>query len=149
MSMPAKLLAAAFLAAGTLSLAVPAGAAPITAPLSLQNAGMSSVETVQWRRRGWGWGPGIAAGLIVGGAIAASQYPYGYGYGYAPYGYGYGYAPAPVYAEPPVYGAPGPGYAAPGYAGGDAVAYCSQRFRSYDPASGTYLGYDNLRHPCP
>jgi hypothetical protein len=31
----------------------------------------------------------------------------------------------------------------------DAVAYCMQRFRSYDPASGTYLGYDGLRHPCP
>jgi hypothetical protein len=28
-------------------------------------------------------------------------------------------------------------------------AYCAQRFRSYDPASGTYLGYDGLRHPCP
>ncbi|MGH6739994.1 MAG: BA14K family protein, partial [Bradyrhizobium sp.] len=24
-----------------------------------------------------------------------------------------------------------------------------QRYRSYDPASGTYLGYDGLRHPCP
>jgi hypothetical protein len=31
----------------------------------------------------------------------------------------------------------------------DAIAYCAQRFRSYDPASGTYLGYDGLRHPCP
>jgi hypothetical protein len=31
----------------------------------------------------------------------------------------------------------------------NAVAYCSQRFRSYDPASGTYLGYDGYRHPCP
>jgi hypothetical protein len=31
----------------------------------------------------------------------------------------------------------------------DAVAYCAQRFRSYDPASGTYLGYDGRRHPCP
>jgi hypothetical protein len=39
-----------------------------------------------------------------------------------------------------------PVYAAPG---NDAVAYCMQRFRSYDPASGTYLGYDGLRHPCP
>lgn len=29
------------------------------------------------------------------------------------------------------------------------IAYCSQRFRSYDPASGTYLGYDGKRHPCP
>jgi glyoxylase-like metal-dependent hydrolase (beta-lactamase superfamily II) len=26
---------------------------------------------------------------------------------------------------------------------------CSQRFKSYDPASGTYLGYDGVRHPCP
>ncbi|MGB8044731.1 MAG: BA14K family protein [Pseudolabrys sp.] len=24
-----------------------------------------------------------------------------------------------------------------------------QRFRSYDPGSGTYLGYDGYRHPCP
>jgi hypothetical protein len=32
--------------------------------------------------------------------------------------------------------------------GGDAN-YCAQRYRSYDPASGTYLGYDGLRHPCP
>jgi hypothetical protein len=31
----------------------------------------------------------------------------------------------------------------------DAVAYCMQRFRSYDPSSGTYLGYDGMRHPCP
>jgi hypothetical protein len=41
-------------------------------------------------------------------------------------------------------------YAAPGYYGGpSAVAYCEQRYRSYDPASGTYLGYDGYRHPCP
>ncbi|WP_347338749.1 BA14K family protein [Bradyrhizobium zhanjiangense] len=33
--------------------------------------------------------------------------------------------------------------------GGDSAAYCAQRYRSYDPASGTYLGYDGLRHPCP
>jgi hypothetical protein len=32
---------------------------------------------------------------------------------------------------------------------GRSVAYCEQRFRSYDPASGTYLGYDGYRHPCP
>ncbi|MGZ3311613.1 MAG: BA14K family protein [Xanthobacteraceae bacterium] len=24
-----------------------------------------------------------------------------------------------------------------------------QRFKSYDPRSGTYLGYDGARHPCP
>ena len=33
--------------------------------------------------------------------------------------------------------------------GADDPAYCVQRFRSYDPASGTYLGYDGMRHPCP
>jgi len=31
----------------------------------------------------------------------------------------------------------------------DAGAYCAQRYKSYDPASGTYLGYDGVRHPCP
>jgi BA14K-like protein len=30
-----------------------------------------------------------------------------------------------------------------------AIAYCMQRFRSYDPYSRTYLGYDGYRHPCP
>lgn len=60
---------------------------------------------------------GLAAGAIIGGAIANSQQP--------------------TYYE----GAP--------VMGGDAVSYCMQRFRSYDPASGTYLGYDGMRHPCP
>ncbi len=39
----------------------------------------------------------------------------------------------------PVYGAPNR----------SAISYCMQRFKSYDPASGTYLGYDGRRHPCP
>jgi hypothetical protein len=26
--------------------------------------------------------------------------------------------------------------------------YCAQRYRSYDPASGTFMGNDSLRHPC-
>jgi hypothetical protein len=29
------------------------------------------------------------------------------------------------------------------------VSWCMQRYRSYDPRSGTYLGYDGRRHPCP
>ncbi len=37
--------------------------------------------------------------------------------------------------------------AAPDSAGG--LAYCEQHFRSYNPATGTYLGYDGVRHPCP
>jgi hypothetical protein len=85
---------------------------------------------------GWGWGAvgaGLVAGAIIGGALSA---PY-YGYGPGPY-----YYPGPYAAPPVVYGAPGA-------VAGDAVAYCMQRYRSYDPASGTFLGYDGLRHPCP
>jgi len=26
---------------------------------------------------------------------------------------------------------------------------CAARYRSYDPASGTFMGYDGRRHPCP
>jgi hypothetical protein len=39
----------------------------------------------------------------------------------------------------------------PGYvvSSGADPSYCAQRYQSYDPASGTYLGYDGLRHPCP
>jgi hypothetical protein len=61
-------------------------------------AGTATSADAQWRR-GWGWGPGIAAGLvggaIIGGAIASSRY-------YAPPPPGYAYYPA--YAEP----VPGP-----------------------------------------
>lgn len=52
-------------------------------------------------RGGWGWGPGLAAGLvggaIVGGAIASSPYYYGPGYYYG----GPGYYP-PAYVGAPV-----------------------------------------------
>ena len=30
-----------------------------------------------------------------------------------------------------------------------AMAYCASRFRSYDPTTGTYLGYDGDEHACP
>ena len=79
---------------------------------------------------------GIAAGAIIGGAIANSNRGY-YAPGYAP---GY-YAPAPgYYAPPPAYAAPPPG---------DAVGYCMSRFRSYNPNTGTYIGYDGMERPCP
>ena len=71
----------------------------------------------------------------------------GYGYGYAPTP-GYGYAPAPGYAPTPGY-APAPGYATGYQAGAADVAYCVRRYRSYDPSSGTYIGRDRRRYPCP
>ena len=30
-----------------------------------------------------------------------------------------------------------------------SVEWCMRHYRSYDPESGTYLGYDGYRHPCP
>ena len=91
--------------------------------------------------RGWGGGfiPGAVAGAVIGGAIANSNAYYG-GPGYYDQQYGYYdqpdyYDQGPVVAVAPV--------------GDDAAGYCAQRFRSYDPGSGTYLGYDGLRHPCP
>ncbi len=29
------------------------------------------------------------------------------------------------------------------------VIYCARRYRSYDPATGTFVGKDGRRHPCP
>ncbi|MGD0027238.1 MAG: BA14K family protein [Xanthobacteraceae bacterium] len=101
-----------------------ASAMPVGNPLVIKNAAPADIETVRWRGRGagWGFGAGLLGGAIIGGILAAPYY----------------YGPGPYYA--PVYAAPPPG---------DAVAYCMQRFRSYDPGSGTYLGFDGLRHPCP
>ncbi|BAR58259.1 hypothetical protein NK6_5100 [Bradyrhizobium diazoefficiens] len=33
-------------------------------------------------------------------------------------------------------------------ADGAASRSCSERYRSFDPATGTYLGLDGNRHPC-
>ena len=62
-------------------------------------------------------------------------------------------APPPGYAGDPSAGGPPASGGPPGYAGGppagDPVASCTQRFRSYDPKTGTYLGNDGQRHSCP
>jgi len=91
-----------------------------------------------WRHhhRGGFW-PGFAAGAAIGGLGSYAYYGGGYGYYDDPYYYGDSY----YYDEPSVAVVPD--------SGGDSAAYCAQRYRSYDPASGTYLGYDGLRHPCP
>lgn len=87
-----------------------------------------------WRHRGGGFWPGFAAGAAIGGLGSYAYYggPY---YDDSYYDDGYYDDGATVAVVPDV--------------GGDSSAYCAQRYRSYDPASGTYLGYDGLRHPCP
>jgi len=119
---------AALLPAGSataLPLAPAAGGAAIAAQIDQS----SSVVDVQWRRRGHYHGgyyrrghSGVGAGLaagLIGGAIVGGI----------------------IASQQPAYAAPPPV--------DPAISYCMQRFKSYDPASMTYLGYDGLRHPCP
>jgi BA14K-like protein len=91
-----------------------------------------------YRRGNGGFIPGAVAGAVVGGAIAAAPYGYG-GPGY----YAPGYYDDQYYDDGPVVVAPAQG------GGDDAVAYCMQTYRSYDPRLGTYMGNDGYRHPCP
>jgi BA14K-like protein len=91
----------------------------------------------RYHRDAGGYWPGAVAGAVVGSALASNYYYGGtdyYGPGYYDDSYAYYGDDAPVAVE-----------AAPG---GDA-SYCAQRYRSYDPASGTYLGYSGQRYPCP
>lgn len=130
----AKLLTAALLGGTmTVTLSLPASAAPLLSDTILSGTAAASgdVENVQYYpvrrygygpgygyrrgydRRGYGGtaagvGIGLAAGAIIGGAIAASS----------------------AQAQ-------------------QNAAYCAQRYRSYDPQSGTYLNNDGNRYPCP
>jgi len=75
------------------------------------------------------FGPGIA----FGAGLALGAFPYYDPYYADPYYYdpGYDYGDAPLAVSP------------------DAVSYCMQRFRTYDPASGTYIGRGGVRRHCP
>lgn len=110
-------------AALVLSVATVATAAAVATPASAQWRGGHG-----WHHHGgWhrGWGPGLGFGLGVGiGAGLANSYAYQPGYY--------------VDDEPGVV-----------VDNSQDDAYCSQKYRSYDPGSGTYLGYDGQRHPCP
>ncbi len=107
-------------------------------------------------RPGWGggWGPGWGR-PGWGGPV---YYGGGWGYGYGPYyggwgGFGPGLATGIIVGAAaanaaPVYG--GQVYGGQVYAAAPAnwIAYCSRKYRSFDPRTGTFLGYDGRRHPC-
>jgi hypothetical protein len=114
------------------------GAAALALTACTVLASAAPASAAPWGgHRGWGW-PGAVAAGVVGGAVAAATSPL-----WAPGYYDYypGYAYEPYYA----YGA-GPTVVAQG---GDSAAYCQQRFRSYNPATGMYLGFDGQYHACP
>jgi hypothetical protein len=88
----------------------------------------------------FGRGAGFVTGLAVGSA-------FGYGAYADPYYYGDDYAYSEGYDAGYDTGYPVDTGVVVSSAGGDP-SYCAQRYRSYDPATGTYLGFDGLRHPC-
>jgi hypothetical protein len=76
---------------------------------------------------------GFAAGAILSSALAPRYY----------------YQPAPVYAAPQVlYGPTTAYYGPPEPWTSDWFAYCSDRYRSFDPQTGYFLGYDGNYHFC-
>jgi hypothetical protein len=150
------LAVAALLAMSIAPFANVASATPVADALAIKNAASTNVETVQWRGRGYGhgyYGRGYGRGYYGRGYYGRGYYGHGY---YGPgWGVGAGLLGGAIVGgmlAAPYYYGPGPYYAEPGYVApesGDAVAYCMQQFRSYDPNSGTYLGNDGYRHPCP
>jgi hypothetical protein len=106
----------------------------LTAGTVLASAGPAAAQ------RAWhgGFWPGAVAAGVAAGALAAATSPlwapgyYDYypGYTYGPY---YDYVPSAVPVAP----------------AGVNVAWCEAHFRSYNPATGTYLGFDGQYHSCP
>lgn len=131
---PAMVAAAAVLA-GTLAVA-PANAVPPLASKNVAEAVKSAKNPYVSQIRYYGhhghhghhghgnWGPwagGAVLGLGLGYALSDGYYGHDYGDDYGPaYGYGDG-----------------------------GFARCEATFRSFDPESGTYVGYDGYRHRCP
>jgi len=110
-----------------LSLSAPAISAPLQATPGLAKAAPAATENVQYRRwHGGGYRGGYhhhhgggGAGALIGGLAAGAI----------------------------IGGAIAAGQA--NAAAQQNAAYCARRYRSYDPASGTYLNNDGNRYPCP
>jgi hypothetical protein len=84
---------------------------------------------------------GLAAGAMIGGALAPRNVYYGDYYdpyydGYEPYYY----RPAMIYRYGPPVGVYRSGYG--------HVARCEARYRTYDPRTNTFVGYDGRLHYC-
>jgi hypothetical protein len=126
--MRSKIMLAALLAGSVaFTFSVPATSAPLMGQSNMSKAAPSSIEAVQYYGHHHGhhhhhrhyYGGGGGTGALIGGLAAGAI----------------------------IGGAIAAGQA--NAAAQQNAAYCAQRFRSYDPASGTYLGTDGYRHPCP
>jgi hypothetical protein len=117
----AKMVGTALLVGSTaLAFAMPANSAPlVTAQGALSVAAPSSVDNVQYRRwHGHHHHGGGGAGALIGGLAAGAI----------------------------IGGAIAAGQA--NAAAQQHATYCAQRYRSYDPASNTFLARDGNRYPC-
>ncbi|UZE48744.1 BA14K family protein [Rhodopseudomonas sp. P2A-2r] len=130
-----KITSAVLIGATALTFSVPAISAPMMNQASVAKAVPSSTENVQYYRgHGYGYGGG---------------YRHGYGHrGYGHRGGGNGALIGGLAAGAIIGGAIAAGAASNAQAQQNAN-YCAQRYRSYDPASGTYLNNDGNRYPCP
>lgn len=106
-----------------------AAAITLCAAVTAGGIAASTTKAEAGHRHGHYWGGpaaagaiGFAAGAIVGGALAQPRY-------YAPP------APRPVYVGLRPWS-------------GRWYAYCADRYRSFDPRSGTFMGRDGRRHFC-
>jgi hypothetical protein len=134
MNTPA-MIAAAALVAGTVAAAAPAKAVPTLASKNVAEAVKPAknpyVSQIRYHRHrhhrhhhhGGDWGPWVAGSLL---------------------GLGLGYALSDGYDDGYYYDY-GPRY----YGGDGGFARCEATFKTFDPDSGTYMGYDGRRHRCP
>ncbi|WP_061933545.1 BA14K family protein [Aureimonas sp. AU22] len=130
-------------------------------------AAVPAAQADPWRHRDrsntgdvlLGGAVGLAAGALLGSALSQPRQPEYY----APAPGYYEPPPRPVYVAPPSYEdtipAP-PRYYQPRQAryyddygtytrgGGSHVERCLARYRSYDPRSDTYVGYDGYERRC-
>lgn len=138
MSLRKLLMAGSVALAGTMMLAGASSAA--TLPVPSQPAAQFDVngsggEQVQYRRHGerrWNH--------RYHGPRFRHQRP-GWGHYHGGYWYRTPWWTLPLIV-PPVVTAPSYGY------GNAHVQWCSQRYRSYNPATDQFLGYDGLYHRC-
>lgn len=119
------LLAAAIVGATAFATMQSAAAAPLQTDRAL-GVNAANVETIQYRP---GWRHGH----------------HGYYHGHGDRGHGTGAAVIGGLAAGAIIG----GAIANSQARQGAVDSCAQRYKSYDPASGTYLAYDGQRYACP
>ena len=107
------------LAAGALLFMYAAGMVATTGAFVAAGVSPAVAQRGRGRGRGGGWGRGGGVGAAVGIGVGAAII---------------GGAIAASAAEQQRQ---------------QAVGYCMQRYRSYDPNSQTYLGRDGMRYSCP